>query len=107
MGLEDLPGEKDSPVGEGISSLNLCSDCDENLLESNLQPPRSWGTDAAQRRRAVEDRGAAHLHLTMATTKKGGPCGVWTAGGEGQGVSLASMASPTNIDPEIRQECVP
>ena len=44
MGLEDLPGEKDSPVGEEISSLNLCSDCDENLLEPNLQPPRSWAT---------------------------------------------------------------
>lgn len=44
MGLENLPREKDSPVGEEISSLNLCSDCDENLLEPNLQPPRSWAT---------------------------------------------------------------
>lgn len=81
--------------------------CNHHVAGPLRWEPVPGGTDAAQLRRAVEDRGAAHLHLTMATTKKGGPCGVWTAGGEGQGVSLASMASPTNIDPEIRQECVP
>ena len=101
-------GKKTRQLGKGslpwICVQTVMKICWNQTCNHHVAGPLCWalvpgGTDAAQLGRAVEGCGDAHLRLTMATTgKKGGLCGVWTAGGEWWGGRLDRSVSPDTPD---------